>query len=77
MVKILYRASKEDSMVAGVCAGYANYIDVDPTIMRLVFVALIFASGFGLFLYLISWIVVPRKEEKPKKKTSDKKSNKK
>ena len=60
-VKRLYRASKKDSMIAGVCAGFAEYVGIDPTIMRLVFVALIFASGFGLFLYLLSWIIIPRK----------------
>jgi phage shock protein PspC (stress-responsive transcriptional regulator) len=61
--KRIYRASKEDSMIGGVCAGFAEYFEIDPTIIRLLSVFLALGWGFGIFAYLICWIVIPRKEE--------------
>ena len=54
----------KDKMVAGVLAGLGNYFDVDPTIIRIVYVILTIASiGFpGLIAYLIMWAIIP--EEK-------------
>ena len=54
----------KDKMVAGVLAGIGNYFDIDPTIVRIVYVVLTIASiGFpGLIAYLIMWAVIP--EEK-------------
>ncbi len=51
-------------MVAGVLAGIANYLDMDPTIVRIIYVVLSIASiGFpGLLAYLIMWVIIP--EEK-------------
>ena len=46
-------------MVAGVCAGLANYINIDPTIMRILFVLIAFAGGASVLVYLIMWIVMP------------------
>ncbi|HAH25582.1 MAG TPA: PspC domain-containing protein [Prolixibacteraceae bacterium] len=53
-----------DKMVAGVLAGIGDYFDVDPTIIRIVYVILSIASvGFpGLIAYLIMWAIIP--EEK-------------
>ena len=57
--KRLYR-SVDDRMVGGVCAGIADFFDIDPTIVRLVFVLGFFASVSGLFwAYIIMMIVVP------------------
>ncbi len=57
--KKLYR-SVEDRMVGGVCAGIGDFFDIDPTIVRLVFVLGFFASVSGLFwAYIIMMIVVP------------------
>jgi phage shock protein C len=53
------RRSKTDRMLGGVCAGIANYLDVDPTIIRLVWVLCIFLAGSGILAYLICWIVIP------------------
>lgn len=58
--KKLHRSSTE-TMIAGVCGGLAEYFDIDPTIMRLIFVALALIGGPGLILYIIMWIVVPLK----------------
>ncbi len=46
-------------MVAGVCAGLGNYFDIDPTIVRILFVVIAFAGGASLLAYLIMWIIVP------------------
>ena len=57
--KKLYR-SVDDRMVGGVCAGIADFFDIDPTLVRLVFVLGFFASVSGLFwAYIIMMIVVP------------------
>lgn len=56
--KRLYR-SKTDTMIGGVCAGLANYLNIDPTIVRLVFVLMLLLGGHGLLIYLILWLVVP------------------
>ena len=58
MQKKLYR-SRSNRMIAGVCAGLADYFNVDPTIIRLVFVLFALAGGPGLILYIIMAIVVP------------------
>ena len=61
-IKRLYRATEKDSMIAGVCAGIADYFNVDPTLVRLAWVVFTALSiGVGVLAYLIAWIVVPRK----------------
>ena len=59
--KRLYRASEKDSMIAGVCAGLADYFDWDVTWVRLFWVFASLVWGAGILVYLIMWIVVPRK----------------
>lgn len=59
MEKKLYR-SRTNSMIGGVCGGLGEYLNVDPTIMRLVAVLLVFANGIGLLAYIIAWIIIPR-----------------
>ncbi len=57
--KRLYR-SVDDRMIAGVCAGIADYFDVDSTLIRLLFVFGFFVTGSGLlWVYLIMMILVP------------------
>lgn len=51
--------STTDVMIAGVCAGLADYFSIDPTIVRLLFVLFFFSGGGGLLLYIILWIVMP------------------
>lgn len=51
--------------VAGVCSGLGEYFNIDPTIVRLLFIAGIFAGGAGVILYLIMWIVVPMRHDIP------------
>ncbi len=54
--------STEDKMIAGVCAGIAAYLGVDPVFVRLAFLLLIPASGVGLILYIILMIIMPSQE---------------
>lgn len=49
-------------MIAGVAGGLANYLNLDPTIIRILFVLIAFAGGASILAYLIMWIIVP--EEK-------------
>lgn len=56
--KRLYR-STQDRLLAGVCGGLGEYLDVDPTIVRLVFILICLAGGSGLLIYLILWLVIP------------------
>ena len=52
--------SASNTMIAGVCAGLAEYLNIDPTVVRLLFVLGFFLTGPGIFLaYLIMAIVVP------------------
>ncbi len=61
--KRLYRS--DNKMLCGVCAGIAEYFNIDPTIVRVGYVALsIFSAGFpGLLLYLILLLIMPQKME--------------
>lgn len=45
--------------IAGVCAGLANYLGVDPTVMRIVWILLVIFAGFGILLYVILWLLMP------------------
>jgi phage shock protein C len=55
----LYR-SNANRMLAGVCAGLADYMNMDPTVMRLIFVLLFFVTGPGILLaYFIMALIVP------------------
>jgi phage shock protein PspC (stress-responsive transcriptional regulator) len=56
--KRLMRSSR-DKKVGGVCAGVADYFDLDPTIVRVVWLLAIFLGGTGFLLYLVLWIVLP------------------
>ena len=55
--------SGSDSMIAGVCGGIAEWLDWDPTLVRVLYVAISFFSAAfpGLLVYIILWIVMPRR----------------
>lgn len=54
----LYR-SRDDRMLFGVAGGMAEYMDLDPAIVRLAWALLILAAGVGLALYVVAAIVIP------------------
>jgi phage shock protein C len=59
MAKKLFR-SRQDKMIGGVCGGLAQYLDIDPTIVRVIGAILIFFTyGVGLAAYILAWILVP------------------
>lgn len=58
----LYR-SEEDRILGGVCGGFAEIYDLDPSIVRLVTLLLILSSGAPLILYLAAWLIIPPKSE--------------
>ena len=55
------RLVKGDKMLFGVCSGLANYFDVDPTIVRVIFAISVFGFGTGVLIYLILALVMPGK----------------
>jgi phage shock protein C len=57
--------SESDRMVAGVCSGLGRYLNIDPTIVRLIFVLMFLLGGHGLLVYIILWIVMPSDEKAP------------
>ena len=60
-MKKLYRDKKEYK-IAGVCSGIGNYFEIDPVIIRLIFLFTFFI-GAGPLIYIIGWIVIPVKNQ--------------
>ncbi|HWK02216.1 MAG TPA: PspC domain-containing protein [Puia sp.] len=60
----LYRADN-DKILGGVCAGLANYLKMDPAIVRILFVLIVFAWGTGFLLYIILWAFLPTRSLMP------------
>lgn len=56
--KKLFR-SRTNRKIAGVCAGLGDYFNIDPTIVRILFLIFLLFGGGGLLLYVICWIAVP------------------
>ena len=59
MEKKLYR-SRTNKTIAGVCGGLAEYLNIDPTIIRVIW-ALVALSGAGVLAYLICALIIPEK----------------
>ena len=55
------RLVKGEKKLFGVCSGLGNYLDMDPTIIRIIFLIALLMFGTGLFIYLIMAIVMPDK----------------
>ncbi len=49
----------QDKKLAGVCGGLAEYLGIDPTIVRVIWLIAVLVYGSGLILYLILWLVMP------------------
>ena len=64
MSKRLYRSTKE-KMIGGVCGGIAEYFDIDPVLVRILFVVATFAGGSGILAYIICWIIIPERPYAP------------
>ncbi len=62
MEKRLYK-SRTDKKLDGVCAGIANYFQLDPTLIRVAWVAFSVLGGSGLLAYIICAIIMPREPD--------------
>ena len=51
--------SLTDRKIAGVCGGIANYLNIDPTVVRIIFLLALLCGTFGFWAYLIVWIAAP------------------
>ena len=49
----------QDKKIAGVCAGLADYLDIDPTLARALWVLFTLLGGSGILAYLILWLIMP------------------
>ncbi len=58
MEKRLFR-SRTDRKIWGVCGGLAKYFNIDPTLVRILFVASLFVGTLGFWVYIIMAIIVP------------------
>ena len=62
MEKKLYR-SRSDKKIAGVCGGLANYINIDVTVIRVIWAIIGVCGGAGLLAYLVCALVIPEEPE--------------
>lgn len=51
--------STTDRRIAGVCGGLSKYLNVDPTVIRILFLVALLCGGLGFWAYLIVWIAAP------------------
>jgi phage shock protein PspC (stress-responsive transcriptional regulator) len=51
--------STTDRRIAGVCGGLAKYTNTDPTVVRILFLLSIIFGGFGIWAYLVVWLIAP------------------
>lgn len=56
--KKLYR-SNNNKMICGVCGGIGEYLNIDPTLIRLIWAVLALAAGTGVFVYILAAIIMP------------------
>ena len=54
------KLERKEGKLLGVCAGVGEYMDIDPTVIRLGFVLLFFFAGGGVLLYLILALIMPK-----------------
>jgi phage shock protein C len=58
-MKRLYRSAKE-RIIGGVCGGIAEYLGVDPAVIRILWIISIFLFGVAIPFYILAWIITPR-----------------
>jgi phage shock protein C len=56
--------SETDRKIGGVCGGLGEFLDKDPTLIRILFILIIlFSFGFGILAYLAMWLVIPKRPD--------------
>ena len=58
MEKKLYR-SRRNRIIGGVCGGLADYLGMDPTVVRVIMALATFVGGMSILVYLIMWLLIP------------------
>lgn len=66
MKKVLYKIDK-GKIIDGVCGGLAEYLDLDPTIVRILWILFACGAGSGIIAYILAAIIMPRKRDVFKK----------
>ncbi|MBO4611926.1 MAG: PspC domain-containing protein [Bacteroidaceae bacterium] len=56
--------SAKDKKIGGVCGGIAEYFDIDPLLVRIIFLVAVLELGMGLFAYFALWILAPRNPDR-------------
>jgi phage shock protein C len=69
--KKIYRSSS-DSVFAGVCGGVGEYFNIDPVIVRIIWVVVTLIGGAGILGYIIAWVIIPLKDDGLGKEKSSK-----
>ncbi|MDD5417895.1 MAG: PspC domain-containing protein [Candidatus Nanoarchaeia archaeon] len=59
----LYR-SKTNRVIAGICGGIGEYFNIDPVIIRILWVLFTLAGGSGIIAYIIAWVIIPEEKDK-------------
>jgi len=59
-MKPLYR-SQNNKIMAGVCGGIGEYLDLDPTVIRILWLLFMFMGGSGILAYIIALLIMPKK----------------
>jgi len=57
-IRRVYR-SRKNKLLGGVCSGIAEYFEIDPVLVRLLFVLLFFMGFAGIIIYLVAWLLIP------------------
>ena len=60
--KKLYR-SESDRILAGVCGGLGEYLDIDPVVIRLIWAVFTCLAGTGILLYILACIIIPNENQ--------------
>ena len=56
--KRLFR-SRDNRVIAGICGGMGGYFNIDPVVLRIIWLLLVLGFGTGVLAYLICWLVIP------------------
>ena len=57
------KRSKTDRVISGVCAGWANYLGIDTSVMRILWALSLFVGGIGVIAYIVCLFIMPEEDE--------------
>ncbi len=57
------RRSRSNRVIAGICGGIGDYFNIDPVIVRVIWLILVFGAGTGIIAYLLCWLIIPNEPE--------------